>query len=145
MSAPPRYVCRTCGTWTCGACGWKRPGAGARYADHSCNRCGCRTGDLRPTMHTEVMWRKHNAVSDQHAGVDWNAPLPRAYPYGVQADPDDLPPGYGARTADLASLYTYRGVPVPPSGPYQQLDLKSWQRGVDAALKAHPKGGGDRD
>jgi hypothetical protein len=132
MTAPPRYACRVCGQWICGACGWKRSNASTRYTDHSCSRCGCRTGTLVPTMHTEIMWWKHNYRDT--GGLYKDMVLPKAYPYGAPADPDEYTEGYGQQTARTAPR-VYEGVPVPVTGPYQMLDLKSWQRGVGDALK----------
>ena len=129
MTAPPRYACRTCGQWICDQCGWRRSGASVRYTDHSCARCGCTTGEMLPTMHNESMWREHNA------NADWDVPLPTGHPYGVQAPPDDAPGDFGTRAAGRAPT-VYQGVPAPRQGPYQRLDIKSWQRGVDDALKA---------
>lgn len=121
-----RYACTTCGTWVCDACGWKRPGASVAYRNHTCGRCSSQVGEIIPTMHTEKMWNSHN-----------EGPLPEGHPFGTRPE-GDLQAPFGRRT-DAPAQESYRRVPVPRSGPYSRLDLTSWKRGVDDALKRYER------
>lgn len=116
--AEPRYACRTCGTWTCACCGWKRPCASVTYRDHACCRCPSREGSITPTMHTERMWWRHNDEIE----------LPKPYAYGEQPAKEPV------ATTSATGPEFYRGVRVPVTGPYARIDITSWKRGVDDAL-----------
>lgn len=124
--AQPRYACNCCGTWTCAACGWKRPQASTNHREHACGACPSREGTITPTMHTETQWQRHNGYYD-----NWNAPLPTPYPYGTQAPAEQM-------TATTGPEF-YRGIRVPRSGPYGRTDIPSWKRGVDDCLKHQQK------
>lgn len=113
--ANPRYPCRTCGTWVCAACGWKRPGASVVYEDHTCGKCPSREGALTPTLHTERMWWRHN-----------DGDLPAPVSYGALPEPE-------LRAASAGPEF-YRGFRVPKTGPYARTDIASWKRGVDDVL-----------
>lgn len=113
--AEPRYLCRSCGTWACTQCGWKRPGASIFYQDHACRWCPSREGTLTSTLHTERIWKQHN---------DGDLPEPLNYNAIRSQEP---------RTASIGTDF-YRGVRVPEIGPYARFDLGSWKRGVDDAL-----------
>ena len=126
-----RYACLVCGKWVCSACGWKRHGASVRHMSHTCTRCGCVTGEITPTMHTELQWWEHNYRDTGGAYADMV--LPQGYPFGQRPE-GGLQAPFGPRTAASGPV-VYQGVPVPRQGPYQQLDLKSWKRGVDDAIK----------
>lgn len=119
----PRYACGRCGTWTCSACGGQRANTDVRYVDYPCSRCRGLAGTLVPTMHTAKMWAKHN-----------EGPLPTAYPYGERPSAEEWGPGFGSR--DVPQPH-YRGVPIPPTGPYAPSDVESFKRGVDAALERY--------
>lgn len=115
-----RYACGRCGTWACDACEGLRPSTDVRYVNYPCPRCWGLAGTLVPTMHTEKMWRTHN---------DGDLPFP--YPYGQRPEPENWPDGFGPRTVPQLA---YRGVPWPEPGMRSLTDMKSWKRGVDAAL-----------
>lgn len=57
--------CQSCGTWTCAACGWKRPGAAlARPELQDCPRCGSTDGMMTPARHTVLrLWLDHNPAA----------------------------------------------------------------------------------
>lgn len=122
--APPRYACRACGVWTCSACGWTRSQASLNYREHHCAKCPSREGTLLPTMHTEKMWRRHDY---------YDSPLPDPYPFGQRPPVDPASP-FGHRVASTGPEF-YQGIRVPPTGPYAPLDVPSWKRGVDDALR----------
>lgn len=128
--AEPRYPCATCGTWQCDACGWKRSQASLSYEGHFCGRCPSRTGAMAPTMHTELMWRRHNGYDGE---------LPESYAYG------ERPSSLRVPCTSAVGPEFYRGVRVPKQGPYQRFDLVSWKRGVDDCLKKFPTEEGERD
>lgn len=56
-----RYLCKTCGVWTCKHCGHKRNGANRRYnRPFVCARCKKTGGSWSVTYHALGKWWDHN-------------------------------------------------------------------------------------
>jgi hypothetical protein len=60
-------ACRTCGTWVCNRCGWRR-GTAARHWDgvHTCHKCQGTSGHFDDVRHTNRATREdHELLADQ--------------------------------------------------------------------------------
>jgi hypothetical protein len=65
LQSPPFHArtlpeCPACGTWVCGACGWRRVQA-ARHSEQYCHRCHGTNGTFLPKHHTDRATREDHA------------------------------------------------------------------------------------
>jgi hypothetical protein len=62
MSVSLRYpVCRTCGTWVCNRCGWRRAGASRHYPGvHTCHKCQGTDGHFDDMRHSSYAIREEH-------------------------------------------------------------------------------------